>query len=577
MTQELLKKLIDVAAGRYSPDLIIKNCTVVNVYTGNIEKQDIAICDGLIAGTGEYTGGPEIDADGAFALPGFIESHIHLESAFVTPEEMGRLVVPHGTTTIIADPHEIVNVCGLAGFHYMMDAAAETALDIKFMLPSCVPATPFEHAGAVIDAAAMEQPIQMEDVLGLGEFMDFPGIIHACDSDLKKIMAAKNAGKLVDGHSPNISGTELNAYAAAGVHTDHECSTVTEMNDRIGRGMYVLLREGSACHNLRTLLKGVTPVNSRKCLLCSDDRQPKEILEKGHLNDHLRICIAEGIDPVTAIQMATINAAECFGLSDRGAIAPGLRADIVLVNNLTDFAVKQVFIHGQLAASDGKYMPEVRRRDITPVKGSVHVKDLSVKKLNLKSTSPHVHVIDIIEGGVVTAKGIADVQLTAEGDFIYNQNEDIVKIVVAERHHNTGNIAVGLLRGYGIKTGAVAQTIAHDSHNIIAVGVDNNEILSAIEAVIAQQGGVALVKDGQVVERLPLPVGGIMSDQSGEWVAAKLERIHEIAFGEFKINKNVEPLMTLAFMALPVIPDLKITDMGLFDVSRFQFVTVAAE
>lgn len=496
MEKQILKKMIDVAMNREPADLVIKNCQVVDVYGGTISEGDIAISDGMIAGVGDYSGPNMIDADGAYAAPGFIDSHIHIESSYVTPEEIGRLLVPHGTAAIIADPHEIVNVCGIKGLNYMLDTSAETALDIKYMLPSCVPATPFEHSGAVIDAKAMAEPLKDGRIIGLGEFMNYPGVIAGADSDLDKIMAAKQAGKLIDGHSPRVSGKELNAYAAAQIHTDHECATVAEMQERISRGLYVLLRQGSACHDLVNLLKGVMPENSRRCLLCSDDRQPKTILELGHLDDHLRICIREGIDPITALRMATLNAAECFRLYDRGAIAPGLRADIVLLNNLKDFRAKQVFIKGELVAKEGKYLPPVNRRDSTPVQNSFHVKDFSERKLKLKLKSDKVHVIDILPGGVVTGKGVAKIRRDKEGDFVYNSEEDVVKIAVVERHQDTGNVAVALLRGYGIKEGAVALSIAHDSHNIIVVGTTDADMAFAVEQLIAQNGGIILVKVG---------------------------------------------------------------------------------
>jgi adenine deaminase len=319
MNKNLLKKLIDVAAGRIPSDLVIKNCQIVDVYNASIIKGDIALCEGLIAGVGHYEGCCEIDSSGLYAAPGFIDSHIHVESSYVSPEELGRLVVPHGTTTIIADPHEITNVCGLSGLEYMIEASKQTALDIKWMLPSCVPATPFEHAGASVSAEDMEQVIGRDEILGLGEFMNYPGVINADNGVLEKLIVAINNRKPVDGHSPGLFENTLNAYAAAGIHTDHECTTVEEMQDRISRGMYVLMRQGSACHDLLELLKGVTPLNSRRCLLCSDDRQPKTILSAGHLDNHLRLCSNAGIDPVIAIQMASLNAAECFGLKDRGA------------------------------------------------------------------------------------------------------------------------------------------------------------------------------------------------------------------------------------------------------------------
>jgi len=576
MEKQQLKKLIDVAAGRTPADLVIKNCKVVDVYNSRIIEGDIAICEGSIAGIGEYEGVDEIDAGGQYAAPGFIDSHIHIESSYVSPEELGRILVPHGTTTIIADPHEITNVCGLRGLNYMMEAAKATALDIRYMLPSCVPATPFEHAGAVIDAAAMKEPMASPQILGMGEFMNFPGVIHADEGTLDKLMVAKKEGKPIDGHSPGISGKSLNAYAAALIRTDHECSTVEEMLDRLSRGMYVLLRQGSACHNLRDLLKGVTPSNSRRCLFCADDCQPRTILHVGHLDNHLRICVEEGLDPFTAIQMASLNAAECFGLSDRGAIAPGLRADIVLSEDLKEFQVQRVFIEGKETARQGEYLPAFKRQDISAVKGSFHVKEFSKEKLRLTLSSDKVHVIGILPGGVVTKKETAVIHRGEQNEFVRDPRSDIVKVAVVERHQDTGNVALALLKGYGIQQGAVALSIAHDSHNIIVVGVNDEDMAFAVEELMRQDGGIVLAKDGNVVESMPMPIAGLMSDQEAEWVDERLTRIHQAAHKELGISGEVEPVMTLCFMSLTVIPELKLTDMGLFDVTVFDFIPLEA-
>ena len=575
--REALAHLIDVAAGRVPADTVIQNCKVIDVYSGEIVEGDIALCDGKIAGIGRYEGRKTVDAQGLYAAPGFIDSHIHIESSYVSPEEISRLLVPHGGTTIIADPHEIVNVCGLRGLDYMIEAAKGTALDIKYMMPSCVPATPFEHSGAVIDAAAMQAPIDRAEILGLGEFMNFPGVIGADGPTLDKLVLAQRHGKLVDGHAPAVNGKDLNAYACTGILADHECATVEEMHERIRCGMYVMLREGSACHNLRTMLKGVTPGNAHRCVLCSDDRQPKTMLHEGHLDNHLRICVEEGLDPITAIRMATLNAAQCFRLYDRGAIAPGKRADIVLLEDLKDFRVRKVWTAGKLTAEDGRYLPEVRHTDISAVKGSVIVKDFSADKLKMHLTSGHVNVIGILPGGVVTQKQTADVQLDEEGNFVRDPAADLVKVAVVERHQSTGNVAVGFLRGYGIQSGAVALSIAHDSHNIIVVGVSDEEMAFAVEQLRAQEGGIVLVRDGKVTESMPMPIAGLMSDQSGEWVDKKLTAIHEKAYHELGVNADVEPVMTLCFMSLAVIPEVKLTDMGLFDVTKFSFIPLEAE
>jgi adenine deaminase len=574
--KQALGQLIDVAAGRRPADLVIRHSKVVDVYSGDIIEGDIALCGGRIAGVGDYEGVQVVDAHGQYAAPGFIDSHIHIESSYVSPEEIGRLLVPHGGATIIADPHEIVNVCGLEGLRYMLSAAEETALDIRYMLPSCVPATAFEHAGAVIDAADMEEPMRDNRILGLGEFMNYPSVVAGRGEALDKLLVAHRAGKPIDGHSPAVFGKDLNAYAAARIHTDHECTTVEELRDRIARGFYVLLRQGSACHDLRRLLRGVTPSNSRRCLLCSDDRQPRTILERGHLDDHLRICVEEGVDAVTAIRMASLNAAECFRLYDRGAVAPGLRADIVLLEDLKDFRVRRVFIEGREAARDGRYLLPVVRRGIGPVSGSFHVKDFHADKLKLRLRSDKVHVIGISPGSVVTSKEIAVVKRDAEGDFVFTPEADIAKVAVVERHQNTGHVAVGLLRGYGIRRGAVALSVAHDSHNIIVVGVSNREMAFAVERLIALGGGVVLARGGEVIDSMPMPIGGIMSDQTGEWVDRKLKDLHEAAHNALGVSRDVEPVMTLCFMSLAVIPEIKLTDMGLFDVTAFRFIPVEA-
>lgn len=574
--REELSHLIEVATGRVPADTVIRNLKIVDVCSGEIISGDLAICGGKIAGIGSYEGKEVVDGQGMYAVPGFIDSHIHIESSYVTPEEISRLLVPHGGTTIIADPHEIVNVCGLRGLDYMIEAARDTALDIQYMLPSCVPATPFEHAGAVIDAQAMAEPVTRQEILGLGEFMNFPGILGADGPTLDKIVLAQEQGKVIDGHAPAVSGRDLNAYCCTGILADHECATVEEMHERIRNGMYVMLREGSACHNLRTMLKGVTPGNASRCVLCSDDRQPKTMLHQGHLDNHLRICVEEGLDPITAIRMATINAAECFRLHDRGMLTPGKRADIVLLDNLEDFTVRKVWTAGHLTAVDGQYLPEVRRVDASAVKGSVVLKDFSVEKLRMHLKSDHVNVIGILPGGVVTQKQTAHVQLDETGNFVRDPAVDLVKVAVVERHQSTGNVATGFLRGYGIQSGAVALSIAHDSHNIIVVGVSDAEMACAVEALRQQEGGIVLVKDGQVIESMPMPIAGLMSDQSGEWVDRELTVIHEKAYQELGVNPDVEPVMTLCFMSLAVIPEVKLTDMGLFDVTKFSFIPLEA-
>jgi len=585
MDKETLKRLIDAAAGRVPADLVIRNGIVADVYSGRFVKKDLAVTGGLIAALAEpgtCEGAEVVDASGLYVLPGFIDSHIHIESSFLSPGELGRLILPLGTCTIIADPHEIVNVCGIAGLNYMLTAAEDTMLDIKIMVPSCVPATHFEHSGAVLDAKALAATMRNDNILGLGELMDYPGVINKDDGVLDKILLAKSRDRLIDGHSPGLKGRLLNAYAAASIHTDHECSTVEEMEQRLSLGMYVMLRQGSACHDLRNLIPGLTAENSRRCVLCSDDYQPRTIFEQGHINNDIRICVEEGIPPMTALRMATLNAAECFHLFDRGGLAPGLRADIVFVEDPEKFRVRKVYVRGKLAADKGVYRnaslkPGQSLSDDRSMRGSFHVEGFSVKKLALPLDSDTVWVIDVKPGGVVTGKGMAKVSRDTSGQFVHDPALDVAKIAVVERHRGTGNIGVALIRGYGIRSGAVAISVAHDSHNIIVVGVNDADMAAGVQRIVTMGGGAVLVRDGRVLEEMPLPLGGLMSDQSGEWVDKKLKCLEHAAIEELGVNKKVDPLMTLCFMALPVIPELKITDMGLFDVASFTFIPLEAE
>ncbi len=576
MTKTELKNLIDAAAGRIKADLVIKNCKIVNVLSGEIYSGEVAVSGGKIIGMGktEYDGEKIFDAQGKFLAPGFIDAHIHIESSYISPEQLGRIIVPCGTTSIVADPHEIANVCGLKGLRYMLDAAKKTKLNIIYAMPSCVPCTPFEDAGAIIEAQDMWELMFEKNIFGLGEFMNAPGIINCDEKVLDKILLANNLGKLIDGHVPLVTGKDLNAYMSVGIVGDHECRTLAEMHERIAKGMYVLIREGSACHDLKNLIRGVTPANSRRVLLCSDDRQPKTILEHGHMESSLRLCVEEGLDAITAIQMATINVAEAFRLHDRGAIKIGARADLVLLDDLKNFRVEKVWIDGELVAADRKYLPEIFPADISSVRGSVKVKNFSVDRLKMNLTSGKVNVIGIEPGGVVTKKIFAEVKRDESDDFIFDSAQDICKVAVIERHHKTGKVGLGLLSGYGIKRGAIAVSVAHDSHNIIAAGVNNEEIFCAVEALIKMEGGMVLVNGGEVIASIALPIGGLMSELSGEELKEKLDTLHEKAHDELGISQSVEPVMTLTFMSLPVIPEIKLTARGLFDYASFKFIPI---
>lgn len=576
--KERLRGLIEVAAGRRPAELCIRNGRVLNVYTGEILEEDILISDGHIAALGRgYIAKQTIDAEGAYIVPAFIDAHIHVESSCTSPEELGRLLIPHGTGTIIADPHEIVNVRGLDGLNYMLRAAEHTPLDIRYMMPSCVPATEQEHSGAVLGAAEMAEPLAREEIQGVGEFMDFPGVVQAKEAVLDKLVLGHKLGKVIDGHSPGLEGQGLAAYIASGIKTDHECATVEEARERLRRGMYVQLRLGSACHDLPNLVPVVDAVNYRRCLLCSDDRQAKTILEQGHMEEHLRLCVAHGISAHQAICMASLNAAECYGLTDRGAIAPGLRADLVFLDNLKDFHVLRCFLGAVEQARDGRYLGPRTRASLEGVEKSCCVKDFSQERLALPLKQERVRVIGIQPGGVLTAAQEARVRRDAEGCFCYNPEQDIVKLAVIERHHGLGNVALGLLGNYGLRRGAIAQSIAHDSHNILVAGCNDADMAQAVERLLAIDGGVVLVAEGQVLAELSMPIAGLMSDQPGEYVAEKLEEIHQLAIQELGVHASLDPTMTLGFMSLAVIPELKLTDMGLFDVGRFDFVDLELE
>lgn len=578
MDKKALKRLIDVAAGREPADLVLKNANVIDVYQAEMISGDLAIVDGKIAGiNGEYQGKETIDLKGKIVAPGFIDPHIHVESSYVTPEEFSRLLVPHGTTTVLADPHEIVNVLGLSGLDYMIEAAKETALDIRYMMPSCVPATNMENAGAVIEAADMISSFEKKQVDGLAEFMNFPGVIHAQDEVLDKLLAAKERGLRIDGHSPMVFNEELNAYAAAGIANDHECSTVEELKDRIARGMYVFLREGSVTQNLRTLLNGVTDNNYQRCVLSADDLQAKTILEKGHLDNSIRICIEEGVSPLRAIQMATINAAQCCQLTDRGAIAPGLRADLVIFSDLAQPEIEATYIEGELVAEKGTYLPTVKRISTEKVQSSVHIDKFQKEQLKLNLTSDKARAIEVIPQEALTNEAIVSVKRDDQGQFVFDPKQDVTKIAVIERHHNTGNAFVGLLKGYGVKKGAIGLSIAHDSHNLIVTGTNDEDMAAAVQALKEQEGGVVLIESGKIIGNMALPIAGLMSDLTGEEVAQQEAEINRLAHEVLGVSNNVDPIMTLGFMSLAVIPNLKITDIGLVDVTKFEIVPVSVE
>ncbi len=460
----------------------------------------------------------------------------------------------------------------------MIEASRGLPLDLYYMLPSCVPATDFEHSGAVLGPKELEELIDDERVLGLGEMMDYPSLIAGADGVLDKLMLAHGRKKAIDGHSPMVEGKELSAYAVAGVRTDHECSTVDEMRERLRRGMYVMLREGSAARNLENLLRGVTPENSRRCLFCTDDRQPEDILSTGHIDNHLRIAVRSGIDPLTAVKMATLNAAECYHLTGKGAIAPGFDADIVMVNNLKDFTVEKVFARGVLVAEKGKCLFELpSAADTSTVTGTVNVKPFSVEDFRLALKTPIARVIRVADSSLVTESVRRKVDRDEDGCFVFNEKLDIVKLAVLERHKATGNIGLALLENYRIRGGAIASTIAHDSHNIIVAGDNDHDMYLAAAELVRVGGGITIVAGGKVKGTLELPIAGLMSDLSAAEIDRKLKEMLPVARKDLGVNPGLDPFMTLSFLALPVIPELKLTDMGLFDVQKFAFTDISIE
>lgn len=573
-SKNTLREVIEVASLRKEAQLCITNAQVLDVYNKEWFEADVLVHEGHFCGfaaPGQGKAATIVDAKQRYLVPGFIDSHVHIESSHATPAHYSNLVVPCGTTTVVADPHEICNVCGLDGLSYMLDASEAIALQAFFVVPSCVPATTFEHSGAVLHAPDLVAPLKHERVLGLGEMMDYPGVVSGSSLVLDKIWEAKKANKFIDGHSPAISGAQLDAYCAAGIRTDHECENAEELHSRLRRGMYVMLREGSACNNVLALLCGVTGRNSRRCIFCTDDRQPKSILSEGHINNNVRLAVGAGLDPIEAICMATINSCDCYHLTDRGAIAPGLRADFCLCNDLKDFSMHQVYIGGTLKAEDGRMLvPDENRLD-QRVLGRMDVKNFSKDRLRLPLSDNHVRVIDIVPGGVVTEAGEATVA-TAEGYWVHDPSEDIVKLAVIERHKGTGNVAVALLRGYGLKGGALATSVAHDSHNIIAAGDNDEDMSLCVSHLISNGGGMVIAKGGIILAFFAHPVAGLMSIEDGPTIARNLENLHRIATSKLHVSEAVDPFMTLCFMSLPVIPTYKLTDMGLFDVRSFQFV-----
>ena len=577
MTDKLARKIVDVSMSRAKADLCLKNANVVDVYNKTTFLTDVYIVDGYFAAfKGAIEAKETIDVKGKYLIPGFIDAHCHIESSHLSPSAFSDAVVPCGTTTVVADPHEICNVAGLDALSYMLKASENIPLSVFYMFPSCVPATPFENAGAVLTSEDILKVIDNERILGLGEMMNYPGVVYGDDEVYKKLGVAYDKKKNIDGHSPAIKDNILDAYTACRITTDHECDTAEELVERVRRGMYVMLRQGTACKNVKNLVKGVNEQNSSRVLFCTDDRQPQTIKEYGHINHGVNIAIEEGLSPLTAISAATLNAATCYGLKDRGAIAPGLRADCFISASLDSIKAEEVFILGNIVASSGVIKEKAPHTVPEKVSGMMDVKDFTLDKLNLKLEKDEVNVIDIIPGGVVTGRSTEKILRDKDGYYVQDSNKDILKLAVVERHHGTGNVGLALIRGYGMKDGAVATSIAHDSHNIIVIGSNDEDMFVAVNELIKLGGGITMVKDKKVLMSHRLEIGGLMTDDSQDEVCKTLDEMHKVSDKVLHVNKDIDPFMTLCFMALPVIPELKLTDTGLFDVTAFKHISVEA-
>jgi len=568
-----LKERIRIASGEGVADLLIKNGRVVDVFSGQIEKKDVAIFGGVIVGFGNYRARETIDVKGDFLCPGLIDGHVHIESSMLTVPEFARAVLPNGTTSVVIDPHEIANVLGTKGIRFMAESARGIPLNVFVMLPSCVPATHMETSGAVLKANDLKPLFKEPWAIGLAEMMNFPGVISRDPEVLKKIEMAR--GKRMDGHAPMLSGKGLYAYLTAGIRSDHECTTSKEAKEKLNNGMWIMVREGTTARNLRDLIPLVTPKNSRRFLFVTDDRHPKELIDEGHIDSMVRQAIRWGLDPILAIQMATLNSAEYFRLDDLGAIAPGYRADIVTFDHLGRFQIKKVFKDGKLVAENGRTLfPPLRKVKGQGVKGSVRIKPLKKDVLLLRSDQSLAKIIQLIPGQIVTKKITKKILL--KGGVAYpNIKGDVLKIAVVERHKGTGNVGIGFVQGFGLKKGAIGSSVAHDSHNLVIVGTNDQDMIKAVEIIQTMKGGLTVVLNGKVLASLPLPIAGLMSDASTDQVNLRLEALHRAA--KSLGCKIPDPFMALSFLSLPVIPELKITDKGLVDVNQFKFVPLFGE
>ena len=566
INRKLLKKqrIIAVAAGREPADLVLKNATYLNVFSNELCRGDIAVAEGLIVGMGEYSGTREVDVSGKVVCPGLIDAHIHLESSLVSPTEFAKAVLPHGTTTVITDPHEIANVMGTDGIEFMLEATEGLPIDVHFMLPSCVPATPLDESGANLDYRAIDSFYDHPRVLGLAEMMNYVGIINGDSTAVEKIVASQSHHKKIDGHAPGLSGKDLNAYISAGVYSDHECATLEDALEKLQKGQFIMIREGTAARNLDALLPLLVPQYYSRCMFATDDKHPSDLLEGGHIDYIVRRAIQAGVDPIIAVKVASHHAARYFLLNNKGAIAPGYLADFVVVDSLEHFEVEQVFKRGKLCFKDGEVTafetPQVDEMLHRNARDTFHVARLT--EADFADSRPR-GVIGMVPGEIVsTDEGYAD---------RIDLDRDILKIAVIERHKNTHHIGIGYLKGYGLKRGAVATSISHDSHNIIVVGANEADMAAAANRIVEMHGGITVVEDGQELRGVQLEIAGLMSERPLREVNDDLEAAKDAAF-TLGVSREIDPFMTLSFMSLPVIPQLRLTTRGVVDVITQQYV-----
>lgn len=557
------QRIIAVAAGREKADLVLKNAKYLNVFSNEFLCGDIAVANGLIAGVGKYDGKTEIDVSGKLVLPGFIDAHIHLESSMVTPAEFAKAVVAHGTTTVITDPHEITNVMGIDGVEYMIQASQNLPIDVHFMMPSCVPATEIDESGAELDCKDIDLYLDNKKVLGLAEMMNYVGVINGDKNVLSKIVTSQAHHKKIDGHAPELSGNDLNAYIAAGVYSDHECSTFENALEKLRKGQFIMIREGTAAHNLKALMPLLTQQYYSRCMFATDDKHPSDLLYGGHIDYIVKQALKNGADPIVALKTATNHAARYFLLNNKGAIASGYLADIVVVDNLEDFNVETVFKRGKLVF-DGEV------KDFSAPTVDEKLAEKCFDTFHLDSVTPSSFKVDGKLGLIGLVGGELLTRNLGTADKIDVEN-DILKIACIERHKGTNHIGVGYVKGYSLKSGAVATSVAHDSHNIITVGCNDDDIAVAVNAIKDSKGGIAVVENGKIKALLELPIAGLMSDEPLTTVNEKLENAKLSAY-ELGADKSIDPFMTLSFLSLPVIPSLRITTKGVFDAENWKML-----